>query len=113
MHRLIYTSKSLIGSNLAELDVIVRQASRLNEAAGLTGMLWADEDRFVQVLEGDHDIVARTVRRIRADPRHEDMEMLCDRSVVQRMFGTWSMVRSNQEPEGTASTAFLVGLVRG
>jgi hypothetical protein len=92
MRRPIYTSQSLIGSNSAELDAIVGRANTLNKSAGLTGMLWADDDRFVQVLEGEHDVVAHTITRIRADPRHKDLEILCDRLVSQRMFGNWSIV---------------------
>jgi len=113
MRRLIYTSHSRIGHSPTELARLVEQASLLNKAVGITGMLWADEDRFVQVLEGDHNVVADTIKRIRADPRHNDMEILCDRPVVQRMFGRWAMVRPDQGPDGTASTAFLVGFVAG
>jgi len=113
MRRLIYTSQSRLGSNPAELDRLVEQASVLNKAVDITGMLWADKDRFVQALEGAHDVVADTMQRIQADPRHRDLEILCDRPVVQRMFGRWAMVRSNQGPDGTASTAFLVGFVAG
>jgi len=113
MRRVIYTSQSLLDGNLAELDAIVERACVLNNSAGITGMLWADEDRFVQALEGDHDAVANTILRIRADSRHTDLEIVCDRPVTQRMFGTWAMVRPNQGPEGTASTAFLVGFVAG
>ena len=113
MRRLIYTSQSRLGNNSVELDRLVSQASILNKAVGITGMLWADEDRFVQVLEGDHDVVARTIRRIRADTRHDVLEILCDRPIVHRMFGRWAMVRPNQGPEGTAKTAFLVGFVAG
>lgn len=113
MRRLIYTSKSRLGDNPAELNELVKRACALNEAAAITGMLWADEDRFVQVLEGNHEAVAATMKRISADPRHTDLEIVCDRVVGKRMFGTWAMIRSNDGPEGTESTAFLVGFVAG
>jgi len=113
MRRLIYTSQSLLTGNLAELDAIVERACVLNNSAGITGMLWADGNRFVQALEGDHNAIADTMIRIRADSRHTDIEIVGDRPVTQRMFGTWAMVRPNQGPEGTASTAFLVGFVAG
>ena len=73
MRRLIYTSKSRLGDNPAELDELVKRACALNEAVAITRMLWADEDRFVQVLEGNHEAVAATMKRISADPRHTDL----------------------------------------
>ena len=111
MRRVIYTSQSRLEEKLGELDKLVEQASILNNAVGITGMLWADGGRFVQVLEGDEDAVSDTLKRIGNDPRHNGMEIFCDRGVVHRMFGTWGMVRPDEGPQGTASTAFLVGLV--
>jgi hypothetical protein len=109
VHRLIYISRSLVGSSANELDAIVRRSVVHNQANGVTGMLWSDGANFAQVLEGEHDAVAETMSRIRADPRHADIEVLVDRSIAQRMFGGWAMVLPGEGSETTDQTAFLVG----
>jgi hypothetical protein len=68
MRRIIYTSRSLIEGNLAELDAILAESIAWNTTAGITGMLWSDGKNFAQVIEGAHDEVGATMDRIRSDP---------------------------------------------
>jgi len=68
-------------------------------------MLWVGDGWFAQVLEGGAEQVSATMRRIRADPRHTDIEVLLNREVMCPQFGSWSM---RQADDGKA-TAFMVG----
>lgn len=70
---------------------ILEKSRRNNGLDGITGLLWADGERFAQVLEGDEEAVGETMERIRADPRHCDITILHDRIVAERHFGDWSM----------------------
>lgn len=106
MRRLIYTSRSLVPPS--EIDQIMASSLRNNDHVGVTGMLWAWDDWFAQVLEGDFEQVSATMRRIRADPRHTDIEVLLDREVMCRQFGSWSM----READDGEATAFMVGFAR-
>jgi hypothetical protein len=105
MRRLIYTSCSLVGDQRCDITTIVSSSAHRNEQAGITGMLWAGEGCFAQVLEGSADEVDVTMGRIRNDPRHTDIEVLLDGEVRARQFGNWSM---KQAGDGEA-TAFMVG----
>lgn len=109
MRRIIYISRSCIGEDQDALDAIVHSASERNAACSITGMLWADAQQFVQALEGDDDAVGETMQRIRHDRRHADIEVVCDRAVQSRLFGTWAMAVPDQGPDAIASTAYLVG----
>ena len=109
MRRIIYTSRSLIRDDLAELDAIVAEAIVRNGKAGITGMLWSDGANFAQVIEGSHDAVGATMDRIRADPRHTDVEVVLDRAVLSRQFGNWAMRSADGGEASTAGTAFLLG----
>jgi hypothetical protein len=109
VRRIIYISRSCIGEDQGALDAIVKAASARNAARGITGMLWSDEREFVQALEGDDDAVSETMQRIREDRRHADIEVVCDRVVRSRLFGTWAMAVPDQGPDAIASTAYLVG----
>ena len=91
MRQLLYISTSsepVIGDHLSTILV---QSRRNNQITGLTGLLWTDGVRFLQVLEGEHDSVGRTFERIRRDPRHKAVVVLHDRAVDKRTFGMWSM----------------------
>jgi hypothetical protein len=110
MRRVAYISRSLIDASDAVLDAMVSLSSIRNAAVGITGMLWSDDTYFVQVLEGEHDCVGKTLGRIRADRRHTDLEVVFDREVRSRIFGEWGMIRPDDGPKSMASTAFLVGL---
>jgi hypothetical protein len=109
MHRLIYISRSLVGTDPGALDAIVDRSATLNQRQGITGMLWSDGSSFAQVLEGESQAVAETMNRIRVNRRHTEIEVVLDRPVVQRMFGQWAMVLSDARAESIAETAFLLG----
>nr|WP_184059913.1 BLUF domain-containing protein [Sphingomonas aerophila] len=113
VRRVVYISKSRVGSDPTELDAIVARSSALNNVAGVTGMLWSNDACFAQVLEGEHDAVDETMKRILADPRHFDVELVSDRTVTRRLFGEWAMIRSVGGSETMAGTAFLVGFAMG
>lgn len=109
MRRIIYTSRSLTKGDPAELDAIVAESIAWNTKAGITGMLWSDGANFAQVIEGGHDEVGATMDRIRADPRHTDIEVALDRAVSSRQFGTWAMRRADAGQASTPSTTFMLG----
>ena len=113
MRRVIYISKSKVGSDPAELDAIVTRSSSLNDAAGITGMLWSNDTCFAQVLEGEHDAVGAAMDRIRADARHSDVDVVFDRAITRRLFGKWAMIRADGRSDTMAGTAFLVGFAMG
>lgn len=113
MRRIIYISKSLTKAGLAELDAIVAASIALNTKTGITGMLWSDGANFVQVIEGGHDEVGAAMDRIRADPRHTDIEVVLDRAVVSRQFGDWAMQRADDGEASTPGTTFLLGFALG
>lgn len=110
MRRLIYISQATTGIDDQAIDAIVTASRAHNAAVGVTGMLWSDGTRFVQVLEGEAPALDATMERIRADPRHDAIEIVADRAATHRLFGQWGMVRPDTGAEATANTAFLIGM---
>ncbi len=90
MRQLLYGSSS-VTDRPADLDAILEQSRHNNAIDGVTGMLYADGRRFLQVLEGPQASVEPTFERILAEPRHRAIVILSDRTVEQREFGTWAM----------------------
>jgi hypothetical protein len=91
MRQLLYISSAARASLEADMPAIVGQSVRNNRRAGVTGLLWSDGKRFLQVLEGEDAAVQATFDRIKADPRHRAVVVLHDRTVAAREFGEWSM----------------------
>lgn len=103
MRQILYVSRNLVGSDEPALLSILERSRRNNGLDGITGLLWADRERFAQVLEGDDQAVGETMDRIRADPRHADIAILHDRQVETRQFGDWSM---ELRGEGAAADSY-------
>lgn len=91
MRQLLYISTSTQAVIGDHLSTILTQSRRNNPIYALTGLLWTDGSRFLQVLEGDHDALQSTFDRIRNDPRHRAVVVLHDRQIAQRTFAAWSM----------------------
>jgi hypothetical protein len=72
------------------LDILAISRAR-NAAAGITGVLISNEDRFVQILEGEQSAVEDTFNRIRSDGRHTAVTIFQTGTAPQRQFENWSM----------------------
>lgn len=74
-------------------------------------MLWFDKVNFVQVLEGDYNVVDELMKRICIDARQTDIKRIYDREVTTRMFGNWAMRQADTKTDCVEETAFLVGSI--
>ncbi|PTQ74426.1 BLUF domain-containing protein [Celeribacter persicus] len=75
----------------SDLDIL-REAVRFNADHGITGMLLRVDEQFLQALHGPGDEIDALVARIKADPRHQHMEILLrEETVDMSPFGNWSM----------------------
>ena len=91
MRQLLYISSSSTRGKPIDVAPILAQSIRNNRAADVTGLLYTDGIRFLQVLEGEAEAVQRVFVRIRADPRPRSIEVLHDVTVPVRGFGDWAM----------------------
>ena len=92
--RLIYSS-SLTEAGRASgegvLPDILAKAVRNNGLLGVSGMLLAFGDGFLQVLEGSPAAVDAVLIRVRDDRRHREVKILERTGVIEREFGRWAM----------------------
>ena len=93
MHLIMYASKYIgqpedIGSDLVD---ILETAQTFNAKHNVTGMLFCDEGRFMQVLEGEKSTVQSLMDSIQKDVRHENVTVLLDHAVENRELSDWSM----------------------
>lgn len=101
MRQVLYVSSKDPRSEISVGNILM-VSRRNNDAAGVTGLLYTDGTRFLQVLEGERDKVDATLDRIMADRRHHAIVILSDREVVEREFGKWAM--AHRLPTDSADT---------
>lgn len=95
VYRLIYRSRSRIPAQTqrAELGELFTAARAHNKGKHITGALLLLDDVFVQTLEGDEQEVQALLARIRADTRHDSLEVLDTSLVAGRVFARWAMAK--------------------
>ncbi len=90
MIQLTYASRPF-GFDDAMLAGILLDARRCNTRDGITGLLICRADLYLQLLEGPEAAVDAAYRRITADDRHMDLDLLSRRTVNDRLFPQWAM----------------------
>ena len=73
------------------LNDILETSRKHNTKHGITGVLIATGDSFIQVLEGGRAQVSETYNAITQDKRHIDVTLLSFDEITQRSFEGWSM----------------------
>lgn len=100
MHHLVYASSAREKFTKDELLDLLEQARSNNTQLRVTGMLLYKDGNFMQVLEGERDVIWGLYEKITFDPRHRGALKLLDHPVPARGFPEWSMAfRDLKSPE--------------
>lgn len=91
MYEMIYASSARRLYDPMELGHMLEGARRNNAALSVSGILLYDAGSFLQVLEGEQDVVMRLYEKIARDARHERVQVLRQGPVATRSFSSWSM----------------------
>jgi len=89
--QLAYKSRSREDLRPAEIRQILGTSRANNAAAGITGILLHDGQRFLQIIEGEVDRVQALYQVIAGDDRHAGLSPLLQRCVPRRDFAEWRM----------------------
>jgi hypothetical protein len=91
MLQMIYTSEAKKKFSPGELQALMLTARRNNDRSGITGMLLYEDGTFLQVLEGENEVVETTYQRIAADKRHHKIMLIARFEIDHRSFHDWEM----------------------
>lgn len=91
VHRLVYSSAATVEFSPDDLIVLLAKARANNDRMNVSGMLLHHEGSFLQVLEGDQEVVESLYSLIDKDDRHGDSRVLLREDEVERSFGEWTM----------------------
>ena len=93
--QLIYISRAVGPQTTTVTSQILETARAFNKSHDLTGVLCQGKGLYVQVLEGERSVVNSLYRRIAADSRHVDAEIVLFGEIKNRQFKEWSMALVN------------------
>lgn len=91
MHQVIYSSAAVTPFTETELGQLLARARVNNERLGISGLLLYDDGSFLQVLEGDQQVIEQLYETIGQDKRHHRVVSLLRREIDERHFGQWRM----------------------
>lgn len=88
---LVYVSFASHDLSDDELKAILAKAREKNKRLNVTGMLLYRDRFFIQVLEGEQDVVEPLFDVIAADDRHTNVLKIYSNEISERSFSDWSM----------------------
>jgi hypothetical protein len=87
----------------SEIESLLSISRKNNAAYDITGALLFNGDAFAQILEGPRSAVESVYAKICVDSRNQDVILLENGQVPERVFMNWAMAYSDVE---TASSTF-------
>lgn len=108
-HQIVYSSQATGPMTTADLERILVDARAGNEARNVTGALVFVEGVFLQILEGDKDVLRGVMASIARDARHDSVTVFHEAEVDVPTFGTWRMAYVSATPEEVSAWAGLPG----
>lgn len=91
VYQLVYVSRAVSKFNTRSLEQLMYISRRNNLEFNITGLLVYCNGHFMQLLEGDKSFVTRVYDIIKADVRHESVEIITERMSRERLAERWSM----------------------
>lgn len=94
---LVYVSAADHAMTKEELVKVLEEARDNNQKINVTGMLLYRDGFFLQVLEGEREVVYALYADIAKDPRHHHVLTVEAADIQQRSFPNWTMGFKNLE----------------
>ncbi|OWS71846.1 hypothetical protein CBI30_05185 [Polynucleobacter aenigmaticus] len=99
MYQLIYVSSAVMNFARPEFMELALHTGARNVKFGITGMLVFKDGSFMQVLEGNEEIIKTLYAKIEVDPRHTLVSVIHEGEISMREYGSWAMTYFNHDTE--------------
>lgn len=91
MYELVYSSTASPTLTPEDINAILETARAFNASHGITGCLLYHQGQFLQILEGEQEIIEGLYQKIHRDRRHVNLMLLTEGDKEERVFNQWSM----------------------
>ena len=89
--RIIYTSRSTKQFNKRNLLDLLHDSRAFNTMDNISGVLMHKNGLFLQIIEGKSKDLEDLIERLHRDTRHNNLKIIDDQLVEDRIFANWSM----------------------
>lgn len=77
--------------NEDHVENLLFQIREKNKKLAITGLLLLIQGKFIQYIEGPDEEIEKVYKKIKKDPRHNELVLLDSGFVNERQFKDWSM----------------------
>jgi hypothetical protein len=99
MIEVVYASAAKRLFDPVQLGTLLETARRNNARLSVSGILLYDAGSFIQVLEGEEQVVQPLLDTISRDERHHRVQVLRRGEIQKRSFAAWSMGFVTLDPQ--------------
>lgn len=91
LRRIVYTSQASEQFSKRNLLDLLHEARAFNAIDNISGVLMHRNGYFLQVIEGESEVVEELFTRLLRDPRHKEIKKILDAPVASCLFSSWAM----------------------
>ncbi len=91
LSQLVYVSNRKSMCTQEEIDKIVASCKKNNPGRGITGVLLYSDVKFIQLVEGESNVITELYDKIKKDPRHSNTIMVSYGPIKEKSFPSWHM----------------------
>jgi hypothetical protein len=88
---LVYSSETPVPLAAEDVRSLLEHARHKNAKWNVTGLLCYDHKQFLQIIEGETDVIMDLFHAIQNDPRHTNVRILHEGDIDARAFDDWKM----------------------
>lgn len=100
LRRIVYTSQASEQFSKRNLLDLLHESRAFNTIDNISGVLMHRNGYFLQVIEGESEVVNNLFTRLLRDDRHKEVKIILDSSVDSCLFSSWAMGCADfDEPE--------------
>lgn len=88
---IVYSSETPVPLTSEDVRSLLEHARKKNAEWNVTGLLCYDHKQFLQIIEGETDVIMDLFHSIQNDPRHTNVRILHEGDITTRAFDDWKM----------------------
>ena len=88
---IIYKSKAQPSFNITEVKEMLQGAKVFNREHNITGIIVYYDTYFIQLIEGNKEIIESLYKNIKSDKRHYNVDTILCKESKKSLWNTWSM----------------------
>jgi len=89
LHQIIYVSNRACSDQ--DIEKILQTARAHNASNNITGLMLYTDTKFVQLIEGEKEVIEKLYSKINVDKRHTTPYVISTDLIRERAFPSWQM----------------------